>query len=32
LAYQCLDHRLAADVQLFGGPVQFFEHALISIL
>ncbi|MGC2514859.1 MAG: hypothetical protein WA383_10085 [Terriglobales bacterium] len=24
LAYQRLDHRLAADVQLFGGPVQFF--------
>jgi hypothetical protein len=27
LAYQRLDHRLPADVQLFGGPVQFFEHA-----
>jgi hypothetical protein len=27
LAYQRLDHRLAADVQLFGGSVQFFQHA-----
>jgi hypothetical protein len=27
LTYQRLDHRLPADVQLFGRPVKFFEHA-----
>jgi hypothetical protein len=27
LAYERLDHRLAADIQLLGGPVQFFQHA-----
>jgi hypothetical protein len=27
LAYQRLDYRLSTDVQLFGGPVQFFQHA-----
>jgi hypothetical protein len=27
LAYECLDHHLAADIQLLGGAVQFFQHA-----
>src|SRR5580704_19779171 len=27
LAYERLDHRLAADIQLLGGAVQFFQHA-----
>jgi hypothetical protein len=31
LAYQRLDHRLSTDVQLFGGPVQFFQHARCQV-
>jgi hypothetical protein len=27
LAYERLDHGLAADVQLFGGSIQFLQHA-----
>lgn len=27
LAYERLDHRLAADVKVFGGPVEFFKHS-----
>src|SRR5579863_8756917 len=31
LPYEGLDHGLAADVQLFRGPVQFFQHAQCQV-
>jgi hypothetical protein len=31
LAYECLNHRLAADIQLLGGAVQFFQQRDTSV-